>query len=120
MTRSRAFKALVSRAYAVCDNDKSGEVGKAELYAGLLLVHLKLAKFAGPAACYVSLRQRVTSFCFYEKNLMLCSTLLDSLPLEKSVISSLSQPIETTRVVLTRKNFPKSWPFVVLKSYLEC
>jgi hypothetical protein len=30
------------------------EISKDELYQGLLLVHLKLAKFAGAAACYVS------------------------------------------------------------------
>jgi hypothetical protein len=53
LTRSKGFKLLVKKTFAVCDNDKTGEVGKAELYAGLLLVHLKLAKFAGPAACYV-------------------------------------------------------------------
>jgi hypothetical protein len=34
--------------------EKNGQVDKNELYMGLLMVHLKLAKFAGPAACYVS------------------------------------------------------------------
>ena len=45
---------LVKHAFGVVDSNGTGEVGKAELYAGLLLVHLKLAKHAGPAACYVS------------------------------------------------------------------
>jgi hypothetical protein len=34
------------------DSTGNGEVTKDELYAGLLIVHLKLAKFAGAAACY--------------------------------------------------------------------
>jgi hypothetical protein len=45
---------VVKHAFNVVDSNGTGEVGKAELYAGLLLVHLKLAKHAGPAACYVS------------------------------------------------------------------
>jgi hypothetical protein len=45
---------MVTKAFNDCDTSKSGEVDKQELYAGLLLVHLKLAKFAGAAACYVS------------------------------------------------------------------
>ena len=54
MTRSRAFKKVSDYSFSVCDNDKTGEVAKTELYAGVLLVHLKLAKYAGPAACFVS------------------------------------------------------------------
>jgi hypothetical protein len=53
LTRSKPFKAIVKAAFKVCDNDQTGEVGKLELYAGLLWVHLNLAKYAGPAACYV-------------------------------------------------------------------
>eukprot|EP00980_Cylindrotheca_fusiformis_P020463 scaffold7514_cov67-Cylindrotheca_fusiformis.AAC.3 len=34
------------------DDAKRGEVSKDQLYSGLLLVHLKLAKFAGAPACY--------------------------------------------------------------------
>jgi len=34
------------------DDSGDGVIDKTELYAGLLLVHLKLAKNAGPAACY--------------------------------------------------------------------
>jgi hypothetical protein len=36
------------------DSDKTGDVRKTELYFGFLLVHLNLAEYAGPAACYVS------------------------------------------------------------------
>eukprot|EP00934_Nitzschia_sp_Nitz4_P003386 Nitzschia sp. Nitz4//scaffold100_size80364//40970//41762//NITZ4_005346-RA/size80364-processed-gene-0.55-mRNA-1//-1//CDS//3329532100//3376//frame0 len=57
LTRSRPFKALVAKAYSVVDGDNTGEVSKSELYAGLLLVHLNLAKYAGPAACYPPTRK---------------------------------------------------------------
>ena len=53
LIRSKPFQKLVEWAFDVCDSDQTGEVGKPELYAGLLLVHLNLAKYAGPAACYV-------------------------------------------------------------------
>lgn len=35
------------------DIANKGEIDKVELYAGLLMIHLKIAKYAGPAACYV-------------------------------------------------------------------
>ena len=54
LTRSTRFCKLVDYVYNVCDADKTGQIGKSELYAGLLLVHLNLAKYAGPAACFVS------------------------------------------------------------------
>lgn len=43
LTRSRAFKSLVKWAFNICDTDKSGTIDKAELYTGVLLVHLKIA-----------------------------------------------------------------------------
>ena len=52
LTNSHPFQRLVHWAFSVCDDDQTGELGKAELFAGLLLVHLNLAKYAGPAACY--------------------------------------------------------------------
>jgi hypothetical protein len=52
VTRSRAFQKLTKWAFTVCDRDQTGQVGKSELYAGILLVHVQLAKYAGPAACY--------------------------------------------------------------------
>lgn len=59
LTRSKPFRKLATWAFSVCDSDKTGEVGKLELYCGLLLVHLNLAKYAGPAACYVSWQQYI-------------------------------------------------------------
>lgn len=43
---------MVESTFASMDNTGNGEVTKDELFAGLLLVHLKLAKFAGAPACY--------------------------------------------------------------------
>ena len=54
LTRTKAFKKLTKWAFQVCDNNHTGSINKTELYAGFLLVHLNLAKYAGPAACYVS------------------------------------------------------------------
>ena len=39
LTRSKPFRMLVDKAFAVCDADQTGHVCKTELYAGLLLVH---------------------------------------------------------------------------------
>jgi hypothetical protein len=52
LTRSKAFQTLVKKTFEQVDTAKNDEVDKNELYAGLLMVHLKLAKFCGPAACY--------------------------------------------------------------------
>ena len=54
LTRSKPFQTLLKKTFEQVDTAKNNEVDKTELYAGLLMVHLKLAKFAGPAACYVS------------------------------------------------------------------
>lgn len=52
MTRTPVFRKITKWAFAQCDFDGSGHVGKAELREGILLVHLQLAKYAGAAACY--------------------------------------------------------------------
>lgn len=57
MTQSKAFRDVVSKAFDVCDDSGDGIIDEAELYAGLLLVHLNLAKHAGPAACYPPTRK---------------------------------------------------------------
>jgi len=54
LTESRPFQMMVESTFKSMDRTGNGHVSKDELYAGLLLVHLKLAKFAGAAACYVS------------------------------------------------------------------
>jgi len=48
---SRWFQSMCENAFKLCDEDKSGEVDEKELYQGLLLIHLQLGLYAGPAAC---------------------------------------------------------------------
>ena len=45
---------MADTAFDLVDADKSGSVDEKELYSGLLLIHLKLGCYAGPAACKVS------------------------------------------------------------------
>ena len=52
LTKTRAFGALVHHAFDIVDDSGEGKVDEAELYAGLLMVHIKLAGHAGPAALY--------------------------------------------------------------------
>ena len=52
LTNSTAFARLSHWAFNVCDADQTGRINQAELYAGILLVHVNLAKYAGAAACY--------------------------------------------------------------------
>eukprot|EP00591_Stephanopyxis_turris_P011249 CAMPEP_0195526658 /NCGR_PEP_ID=MMETSP0794_2-20130614/27852_1 /TAXON_ID=515487 /ORGANISM="Stephanopyxis turris, Strain CCMP 815" /LENGTH=174 /DNA_ID=CAMNT_0040657399 /DNA_START=130 /DNA_END=651 /DNA_ORIENTATION=+ len=59
--RTKAFRNLCKWSFDICDRDSSGEIDKTELYAGLLLVHINLAKYAGPAACYPPDREVVES-----------------------------------------------------------
>ena len=47
------FHNLYQSAFEVVDADGSGDVDEKELYSGLLLIHLKLGTYAGPAACKV-------------------------------------------------------------------
>ncbi len=54
LTRSKPFQKLVDKVFTACDTSKTGSVSKSELYVGLLSVHITLARYAGPAACFVS------------------------------------------------------------------
>jgi len=51
LTQSKAFHRLVDWAYSVCDTKKTNHISSEQLYSGLLLVHLNLARFCGSAAC---------------------------------------------------------------------
>ena len=53
LSRTKYFRNLSNWAFDVVDTDGSGSVDEKELYAGLLLIHLKLGSYAGPAACKV-------------------------------------------------------------------
>ena len=57
ITRSKRFGQLTKWAFQIVDKDGTGQVGRAELYSGILLVHLNLAKYAGAAACYPPTRE---------------------------------------------------------------
>lgn len=59
ITRSYHFKKLCRYVFDICDKNKTGAINSTELYAGVLLVHLTLAKYAGPAACYPASRETV-------------------------------------------------------------
>ena len=52
LTRSNVFHKLVHWSFQQCDTNCTGHIQKEELYTGILLVHLQLAKYAGVAACY--------------------------------------------------------------------
>mmetsp|Transcript_2382 Transcript_2382/g.2228 ORF Transcript_2382/g.2228 Transcript_2382/m.2228 type:complete len:222 (-) Transcript_2382:195-860(-) len=58
-TNTSYFKKLVKWAFNICDDQKKGSVTKAELYVGVLMVHLKLAKYFGPAATFPPTREVV-------------------------------------------------------------
>jgi len=57
LTRSKPFQKLVDKVFVACDTSKSGSVSKSELYVGLLSVHVTLARYAGPAACFPPSRE---------------------------------------------------------------
>lgn len=52
ITDSPYFAQLCDWAYSVCDPEGTNHIGKADLYAGILMVHIKLAKLAGSAATF--------------------------------------------------------------------
>lgn len=60
LTRSTIFRKLTKWAFQQCDHNGTGQIGKNELYEGILLVHLQLAKYAGAAACYPPTRSTVS------------------------------------------------------------
>ena len=56
--RTAYFSKLCDTAFDGVDSDRSGCVDVNELYSGLLLIHLKLGTYAGPAACRPLSRDR--------------------------------------------------------------
>ncbi len=50
-TGSSFFRKLCDDVFNSIDVDKSGKINESELYQGLLLIHLKLGLYFGPAAC---------------------------------------------------------------------
>jgi hypothetical protein len=54
LCRTKFFKGMIANAFELVDQDGSGTIDEKELYSGLLLIHLKLGTYAGPAACKVN------------------------------------------------------------------
>ena len=54
LTRTKYFQRAIDAAFEQIDVDKSGDVTLEELYAGLLLIHLKMAAYVGAPACKVN------------------------------------------------------------------
>lgn len=59
LTRHKYFKSLVKWAFSVCDADKTGTIERDELYTGVLLVHLRMAKYVGAAATFPASKETV-------------------------------------------------------------
>jgi len=51
-SKSQSLQKVTDVAFKMADVDKTGKIGFDELYSAILLVHLKLAKYVGAAACY--------------------------------------------------------------------
>ena len=64
LTNTEYFRNTVNAAFDKIDTDNSGDVTLEELYAGLLLIHLKMAIYVGAPACRVSLISCVFCCCF--------------------------------------------------------
>lgn len=62
LCRTKAFQNACNTAFEAVDLDGSGTVDEKELYSGLLLIHLKLGTYAGPAACRPLSRERCKEF----------------------------------------------------------
>jgi hypothetical protein len=58
LCRTKRFRKMCEVAFEDIDTDKSNSVDEKELYSGLLLIHLKLGSYAGPAACRPLGRER--------------------------------------------------------------
>jgi len=58
-TRSKTFQNTVIKTFHDIDTDNSGTIDREELYTGLLLIHLKLATYVGPAATKILSRDQV-------------------------------------------------------------
>mmetsp|Transcript_28341 Transcript_28341/g.68942 ORF Transcript_28341/g.68942 Transcript_28341/m.68942 type:complete len:337 (-) Transcript_28341:235-1245(-) len=61
LTRTEFFRGLLNQAFETVDQDSSGTIDEKELYSGLLLIHLKLGMYAGPAACKPISREKCHS-----------------------------------------------------------
>ena len=54
LTKSKAFERFSNWAFERCDTKRTGDISMNDLYSGVLLMHLCIARLLGPVACYVS------------------------------------------------------------------
>ena len=64
LTRSNFLRKRMVKIFTVLDTDGSKSLSTAELYTGVVLLHLELAKYFGPAACKPPDRQVVAAMFF--------------------------------------------------------
>mmetsp|Transcript_4304 Transcript_4304/g.9321 ORF Transcript_4304/g.9321 Transcript_4304/m.9321 type:complete len:239 (-) Transcript_4304:506-1222(-) len=62
LAKHRLFQAVVGKAFDFVDTDGTGDLDKSELYTGMLIVRLKIAKHAGSAACYPPTRAQCDEY----------------------------------------------------------
>ena len=60
LTSTEYFQKAIDTSFGMVDADKSGDVTLEELYAGLLLIHLKMAVYVGAPACRPASKEYVT------------------------------------------------------------
>jgi len=60
LTQTGYFQKAIDSSFDMIDVDKSGDVSLEEMYAGLLLIHLQLAVYAGFPACRPASKEYVT------------------------------------------------------------
>ena len=65
LTSTKYFTKAINSSFDMIDVDKSGDVTLEELYAGLLLIHLKMAVYVGAPACRVRYIYIYVNCCAY-------------------------------------------------------
>lgn len=60
LTSTQYFQRAIDSSFDMIDVDKSGDVSLEELYAGLLLIHLKMAIYVGAPACRPASKEYVS------------------------------------------------------------
>ena len=61
LCKTSFFQNMIHSAFQLVDQDNSNDIDEKELYSGLLLIHLKLGTYAGPAACKPISREKCHS-----------------------------------------------------------